>query len=125
MDDAVLDGRVVGDVEVQVAQGPEGSPVPAVEGTRLLHIEGARHDLSLPARENHTEPVAPALPQELEDPAVEIAMAPRVVVHRRAVEPVEHGHEVFRDVVTGERLDDDPLGLQLAALAADLVAALA
>jgi hypothetical protein len=65
------------------------------------------------------------LPQELEDPAVEIAMPPGIVVHGRAIEPVDDGHQPLRDVVTHERLDDDPLRLQLATLAAHLVAALA
>ena len=38
--DAMLDGRVVADVEVQVLQVLEASPVTPVEHARLLQVEG-------------------------------------------------------------------------------------
>src|SRR4030095_16086696 len=59
VDDAVLDGGVVDDIEVQVAQRLEGAPVPAVEHAGFLHVERAGHHAALPAREDDAQPGAP------------------------------------------------------------------
>ncbi len=60
LDDAVLDGGVVADVEVQVAQRLEGAPVATVEHAGLLHVEGAGDDVVVPPRDDQAEPRARA-----------------------------------------------------------------
>ena len=44
--DAMFDGRVVTDVEVQVLQVLEASPVTPVEHAGLLQVEGPGHELA-------------------------------------------------------------------------------
>src|SRR6516162_10047394 len=50
--DAVRDGGVVADVEVEVAERLERAPVATVEHARLLHVEGAGDDPVPPPRDD-------------------------------------------------------------------------
>ncbi len=68
---------------------------------------------------------SPAFEGDLEEPLVQIALPPRIRVDGGAIEPVRQGRQLHRNGVAHQRFDLDPLLRQLAALAADLVAALA
>ncbi len=52
--DTMLDRRVIADIEVQEADIFMGSPIPAIESTGLLHIEGPRQKFLLPGRREET-----------------------------------------------------------------------
>src|SRR5205814_149899 len=53
--DAVLDARVVADVEVEVAERALGAPVAAVERVALGDVEGAGDHLAILARDHEHE----------------------------------------------------------------------
>jgi 4-amino-4-deoxy-L-arabinose transferase-like glycosyltransferase len=117
---AVLDGGVVAHLEVEERNLLEGAPIAPVEHRALAHVEGAGDDGPVPPGEEDTEPVLPALPQELEQPLVQVRPAPPELVHRRTVEPVENREEFVGDVVGGVHGDLNPARGDLATLAADL-----
>src|SRR5262249_19838820 len=70
-------------------------------------------------------PIAETLADEIEEARVQVAMAPRVVVDRLAVEPEHHGEDALRDGLPHQRLDGDALLGERALLAARLIAPLA
>src|SRR5262245_8449626 len=117
--DAVLDGRVVADVEVQVAERLQRAPVATVEHAALLHVERARDHPAAVASQDHAQAIPPALPEELEDAPVEVTPPPGIRVDRGAVELVDDGDERLGDLVPDGRLDHHALPFQLAALAPD------
>src|SRR4029453_16524312 len=123
--DAVLDRRVVADVEVQVAERLQRSPVAAVEHAILLHVERARDPPARAPGQDAAHAIPPALPEDLEDALVEVALSPRIRVDRVAVQPVDDGDERLGDLVADERLHAHPPPSPPAALPPNLVATLA
>src|SRR2546426_5298294 len=123
--DAVLDGRVVADVEVEVAERTHRTPVATVEGVALLHVERAGDHLASLARHDQAEPVTQALSGQLEEAAVEGLLPPKEPLDGRLVDLEHPRHERRGDV--GARMPGDLHALlcQRAALAAHLVATLA
>src|SRR5437870_2357840 len=123
--DAVLDARVVADVEVEVAERALGAPVAAVERVALGDVEGAGDHLAILARDHEHEARAQPLARQREEALVQVLLAPGELLDGAAVE-VEHAREErVGNVVAGVGHDLDALGGELAALAAHLVAALA
>src|SRR5439155_13450913 len=70
--DAVLYGRVVADVEVEVAKRAHRTPVATVQRVALLHVERAGDHLASLARHDQAEPVAQALSGQLEEAVIEV-----------------------------------------------------
>src|SRR5208282_4142506 len=87
--DAMLDRRVVADVEVQVLQVFKTSPVASIEHARFLQVEGPGHQLA-PAIGADQADVAPeALAHLGEELACQVTAAPVEFLDRGEVE-IEH-----------------------------------
>src|SRR5262249_1560672 len=84
--DAVLDRRIVADVEVQEAELLVRPPIAAVQRPALLHVECPGDQLSPPARGEEAEVAAKALAQELEEALRQVAPPVDVLVDRGEVE---------------------------------------
>src|SRR5437667_328947 len=123
--DAVLDARVVADVEVEVAERALGAPVAAVERVALGDVEGAGNHLAVLARDHEHEARAQALARQREEALVQVLLPPGELVDRAAVEREHAREERVGDAVADVGHDLDALGGELAALAAHLVAPLA
>ena len=123
--DAVLDGSVVADVEVEVAERAYRAPVATVERVALLHVERAGDHLASLARHDQAEPVAQALSGQLEEAVVEVLLPPGEALDGRLVELEHPRHERRRDVAARVHRDLHAVRRERAALAARLVATLA
>src|SRR5437870_3765008 len=123
--DRVLDGRVVADVEVEVAERAERPPVAAVQRVALLHVERPRDDLARLPGDDEAEAMPQALARQREEAAVEVLAAPGQLGNRPPVELEHAGEQRVGNLVTGVHRDVDAVGGQLAALAPDLVSPLA
>src|SRR5439155_1216950 len=123
--DAVLDARVVADVEMEVAERALGAPVAAVERVALGDVEGAGNHLAVLARDHEHEARAQALARQREEALVQVLLPPGELVDRAAVEREHAREERVGDAVADVGHDLDALGGELAALAAHLVAPLA
>src|SRR5439155_1000148 len=75
--DRVLDRRVVADVEVEVTERAERSPVAAVQRVVLLHVERPGDDLACLPGDDEAEAVPQALARQGEEAALEVLPAPR------------------------------------------------
>ena len=105
---AVVDGGVVAEIEVQVAQFLEAAPVAAVEDVAFAHGEGAGNDLPVTARDEEGEAVLPALAQEIEE-SVEVLASPVQFVDGRFVEPKHRAEQIVGNLVAGVDADLDAL----------------
>src|SRR5438094_3572434 len=123
--DAVLDPRVVADVEVEMADRALGAPVAAVERVALGDVEGAGDHTAVLPRDDEHEARAHALARQREEALVQVLLPPGELRDRAAVEPEHAREEPVGDVVADVGDDLDTRGGELAPLATDLVAALA
>src|SRR5262249_20213716 len=123
--DAVLDGGIVADVEVEVAERARRPPVAAVERVALLHVERAGDHLLASTRRHQAEPVAQPLSGELEEAPLEVLLPPGEPLDGRPIE-VEHPRQE-RSGDIGARVHGDRHAVlgRGAALTAHLVATFA
>src|SRR5258705_6184797 len=119
--DAVFDGRVVADLEVQVAHVARRAPVAPVEHLALHDVERARDGLVAMARDDETQTRAEAFRDEREELAVQILPSPGAPAHGREIEAEHRLEERVRDLVARERLDAHAALQRLAPLAANLI----
>src|SRR5437016_10450462 len=123
--DAVLDPRVVADVEVEMADRALGAPVAAVERVALGDVEGAGDHTAVLPRDDEHEARTHALARQREEALVQVLLPPGELRDRVAVEPEHAREEPVGDVVADVGDDLDTRGGELAPLATDLIAALA
>src|SRR5207247_374423 len=90
--DAVLDPRVVADVEVEMADRALGAPVAAVERVALGDVEGAGDHTAVLPRDDEHEARAHALARQREEALVQVLLPPGELRDRAAVEH-EHARE--------------------------------
>src|SRR5271170_5506958 len=121
----MLDGRVVADVEVQVLQVFEASPVTSVEHARLLQVEGPGHQLAAAIRAYQTDVALEALAHLCEELARQVAAAPVEFFDRGKIEIEHRAENCIGDLLARMHLDGHALGGQRSAFMADGVAALA
>src|SRR5262245_30146383 len=107
-----------------MAQVLERSPVAAVQGVGLLHVDRSAYQTLAFERGDEAEPVPEAIAQQLEQAPVQVLAAPRVRAHGRAVDLEDGAEELVRDRGPREGLDAHALPLERAPLALHLVAAL-
>ena len=103
--DAVLDGGVVADVEVQVAVVLEGAPVAAVEGIGAADVEGAGDDPAVALGHDGAEERVGALQQLVEEAAVQVLVAVVEAVDVMLVQLEQGALDVRGDLVVGQRAD--------------------
>src|SRR5262245_2714339 len=119
---AVVDGRIIAHVKMQMPQVAERPPIAAIEYPILLHVEGPGDDLPLIPCYHKTKIALEALSEQIEETGLQVLSAPVELVNLAFIESKHPGIESLRNLFAAQCLNLDPLLFHLAHFPLDLIA---